>query len=605
MKKILPGFLLLFFATTASADDVCALARTIAAEGAKTFVQNQAEGLKLFIKARELCPGQPQNSYNLGVAYYRYGRLAEARTFLQEAVQADNVNPVWLSNLAQVLLEQRDGGTEALRLAERAAKAAVDNPAIQETLARVRFAAGKELAALTGLRELLFEQRVQATYTDLLDRYLAAQLVHIKDNRAEQGLVALAALDFEPKALRLRAQALARLDRGEEALIAIDAAQRKFPADAEMRPAAEEITNQVAGTLYREFQSGQAAPAVTRARRLSEQYPQAVVLRQAYDKLFEAMLADAKTIAVPAAGAKMPIVGTGGGRAEQLLAGLGGGGATTSGSEIDLLVDVDQNIPQGAAAGKYDVAVVIGNRTYGAGGTPNVDYALRDARTMREYLVKALGFDAGMIIYEEDAGYAKFNEIFGNDRDHRGRLFNYIRKNESRVFVYYTGHGAPDPDTGDAYFVPVDADPQFLKTSGYRLQTFYENLAKLPAAEVTVVLDSCFSGNSAKGLLLKGVSSITMKPKEVPAPVMATVFTSAMDDQVSAWYPEKRHSLFTYYFLKGLQGAADANRDRKITVAEMEKYIGDEVPYMAQKLRGTQQKPLVSGRRDQVLAVLK
>ncbi|MFZ3116202.1 MAG: hypothetical protein WA133_06890 [Syntrophales bacterium] len=34
------------------------------------------------------------------------------------------------------------------------------------------------------------------------------------------------------------------------------------------------------------------------------------------------------------------------------------------------------------------------------------------------------------------------------------------------------GHGAPDLETNEAYFVPVDANPRDLKANGCRLQTF-------------------------------------------------------------------------------------------------------------------------------------
>jgi len=76
------------------------------------------------------------------------------------------------------------------------------------------------------------------------------------------------------------------------------------------------------------------------------------------------------------------------------------------------------------------------------------------------------------ILYAEDAGLTKFNEFFGSERDYRGRLFKYVKAGVSQVFVYYVGHGAPDLETNEAYFVPVDANPQDLKANGYRLQTF-------------------------------------------------------------------------------------------------------------------------------------
>ena len=271
-----------------------------------------------------------------------------------------------------------------------------------------------------------------------------------------------------------------------------------------------------------------------------------------------------------------------------------------------LSVDVDMDIPEGTNAGKYDVAVVIGNRNYGASGAPDVEYALRDAQIMREYLTRTMGYAPNNILYSEDASLTKFNELFGTERDYKGKLFKFVKPGESRVFIYYVGHGAPDLETNEAYFVPVDANPQYLKSNGYRLQTFYENLGKIPAKQMTVVLDSCFSGNSEKGMLFKNVSPAMVKVKAgVNGPDKAVVMTSAGLDQVSSWYPEKKHSLFTYFFLKGLQGEADPGRTGKVTVGGMRKYLQENVPYMARRLTGNEQQPLVTGNDDEVLAVVK
>lgn len=281
-------------------------------------------------------------------------------------------------------------------------------------------------------------------------------------------------------------------------------------------------------------------------------------------------------------------------------------GQTQSGhTNIDTktISDIATNIPTGKPAGKYDVAVVIGNQSYSASGTPNVDFAVNDARIVREYLTKALGYDPANIIYLENATLTKLYEVFGTKDDHRGKLFKWVKPGQSRVFIYYVGHGAPDQESGEAYFVPVDANPQYIRTGGYKLSTFYENLSKIPAAKKTVVIDACFSGSSPNGQLFKGVSGLVARMKSEPKAAIATdmLFTSAGMDQVASWYPEKGHSLFTYFFLKGLQGEADTNKDGKITMAEMKAYLSDQVPYMARRLTGNEQQPqFIGNEKDEV-----
>lgn len=277
--------------------------------------------------------------------------------------------------------------------------------------------------------------------------------------------------------------------------------------------------------------------------------------------------------------------------------------ASTQGPEKDELLT---EVPHGKNTGRYDIAVIIGNGNYSSSGTPNVDFAMQDAQVMREYLIKAFGYDPANIIYAENATLTKLNEIFGTESNYQGKLFKWVKPGKSRIFIYYVGHGAPDQHTGEGYLVPVDANPQYISTSGYKLSTFYENLARIPAASKVVVLDACFSGSSAGGQLLKGVSGLTARLKSEPKAMVAAdlLLTSAGMDQVASWYPEKRHSLFTYYFLKGIQGEADSNKDGKITMGEMKAWLNDQVPYMARRLTGNDQQPVLMGKDSDELVVL-
>ncbi len=272
-----------------------------------------------------------------------------------------------------------------------------------------------------------------------------------------------------------------------------------------------------------------------------------------------------------------------------------------------LSVDVDQNIPEGEKAGEYDMAVVFGNRRYFAPGLHEVEYAERDAAIMKEYLLRTFGFDPEKVYFEMDAGISKFITYFGPPGSpEKGKIYKLAKASPVRpnIFVYYVGHGAPDLASKEAYFVPVDANLSELDATGYKLQTFYENLGKIPAKRVTIVLDSCFSGDSEKGMLFRGISPGSVRVKqEYSAPENALLLTSGAANQVSTWYPQKRHSLFTYYFLKGVRGEADSNGDGAITTGEMRAYLGKKVPYEAMNLRGIEQNPVVSGKSDQEILV--
>lgn len=179
--------LLALFALAGSvfAGDFCDLAVDVTEKAIVTFETDQNDALKLFIIARELCPTDAASAYNLGVAYFRYGSLDEAQESFEEAVRRDDRNAGALNNLAQVILERQGDVDRALEYAEQAAE--LDkSAATQETLARARFAAGKDVEALEGLHEALTElpePRLKASYDDLLNRYLSARLEKIKTGR--------------------------------------------------------------------------------------------------------------------------------------------------------------------------------------------------------------------------------------------------------------------------------------------------------------------------------------------------------------------------------------------------------------------------------------
>jgi hypothetical protein len=49
-------------------------------------------------------------------------------------------------------------------------------------------------------------------------------------------------------------------------------------------------------------------------------------------------------------------------------------------------------------------------------------------------------------------------------------LKNVVEKNGT-VFIYYSGHGAPNAVTGDAYLVPYDGDPAVHRIDGLFFET--------------------------------------------------------------------------------------------------------------------------------------
>jgi hypothetical protein len=254
--------------------------------------------------------------------------------------------------------------------------------------------------------------------------------------------------------------------------------------------------------------------------------------------------------------------------------------------------------PQGPPR-RHDVAVIIGNGNYEDNGSdiPNIGPAYADAAGFRQFAGRILGISEDNTIFIRDAAQADMIATFGSESDHRGRLFDIVKPGKSKVFIYYSGHGAPG-DKGKRYLVPVDARGSRIRLNGYGLKTFYRNLSKLPALEVTVVLEACFSGISPGGKVVPSASGIYLTSKENIVPTSITVIAAGASDQIASWEKDNSHGLFTKYFLKGMSGQADelpnGDGNGTVTFIELDKYFKGTVTSLARRYYG----------RDQVVQIV-
>jgi hypothetical protein len=197
-----------------------------------------------------------------------------------------------------------------------------------------------------------------------------------------------------------------------------------------------------------------------------------------------------------------------------------------------------------------DFAVVVGIEKY-SNDLPDAQFAEHDARAVKNHLL-ALGYPERNI------------KFLTGQRATLSGLASYIEdwlprnvKDDSRVFFYFSGHGAPDPDSGQAYLVPSDGDPNFLDKSAYPLKRLYSNLNALKAKQVIVALDSCFSGAGGRSVMAKGTRPLVNKIDiDLASDGKLILFAASSAKETSSTLEDQGHGIFTYYFLKGLGGEA-------------------------------------------------
>ncbi|MBI5409785.1 MAG: caspase family protein [Nitrospirae bacterium] len=245
--------------------------------------------------------------------------------------------------------------------------------------------------------------------------------------------------------------------------------------------------------------------------------------------------------------------------------------------ELSRLVDVDI-VPSkiGGYKRENSYAVIVGISRYRDEIIPGVKYAEADAQMIAKYL-------------ENVGGVPKQNiKVLTNEKGTLGDLSSYFEewlpkrvKKDSNVFIYYAGHGSPDTENNEAYLVPYDGHPDF-KSRLYPLKRMYEALNKLPAEQVVVMLDSCFSGAGDRSVTKQGSRPISIS---IENPVLAggkvSVLAASTGTQISSDYDKVKHGLFTYYLLKGMKGEADSDKNNVVALGELYDYLKENVPRTA------------------------
>lgn len=215
--------------------------------------------------------------------------------------------------------------------------------------------------------------------------------------------------------------------------------------------------------------------------------------------------------------------------------------------------DIDDPPRAGSAGRPNAYAVIIGVRQYRR-DLPEADFADSDARLVKRYLIETLGFEESNVatLINEEATKGDLEKYL------ESWLPNRVEKG-AEVVVYYSGHGSPNPASGEAFLVPYDGDPTYLAKTGYPLARLYAEMGKLPAASVTLVMDACFSGAGGRSVLAKGAKPLVTEIRQDRLPGNLVVLSASAGDQVSHAYREKGHGLFTYFLLKAFKDFPDRN----------------------------------------------
>jgi Caspase domain len=147
---------------------------------------------------------------------------------------------------------------------------------------------------------------------------------------------------------------------------------------------------------------------------------------------------------------------------------------------------------------------------------------------------------------------------------------------EDVVAVFLAGHGINH--RGGYFFLPWDADLRWPSTRLVSDTALREALQRLPG-RVALFLDTCRAGSLRDGAaelrrrldVTRFIEDLTYYGSRL------MVFSAAADQQLSQESAAWKNGAFTEALLEGLGGAADLNRNREVTAAELDLFLSDRV----------------------------
>ncbi len=166
-----------------------------------------------------------------------------------------------------------------------------------------------------------------------------------------------------------------------------------------------------------------------------------------------------------------------------------------------------------------------------------------------------------------------------------------------RIYLYFSGHGAPDPTTGVSYIVPYDGDPQYLGESAIKMTQILGDLEKTRAKDVLAIADSCFSGAGGRSVLAPGTRPLVFV-EAVKTTARVALLSASSGVQISGPTADGKGGLFSKHLMDALgSGQADMDGDAQISLKELDEWIRPRVEREAKKANREQTPTVQVGKK--------
>lgn len=224
-------------------------------------------------------------------------------------------------------------------------------------------------------------------------------------------------------------------------------------------------------------------------------------------------------------------------------------------------------------------AVVVGISDYQNPDIPDLQYAHRDAAAFVQYLKSPAG---GRV--EDSHIQSLLNEqaTAGRFASALDWLMEKAKENDQAV-IYFSGHGDVERKTitQPGFLLCWDAPAKVYMGGGtfglIYLQEIISTLSLQTKAKVIVITDACRSGKLAGSEIGGSHATAANLAKQYANEIK---ILSCQPDELSIEGPEwgGGRGVFSFFFLNGITGFADLNKDGNVSLFEIDRFLGDKIP---------------------------
>ncbi|MCK9388187.1 MAG: caspase family protein [Sulfuritalea sp.] len=216
------------------------------------------------------------------------------------------------------------------------------------------------------------------------------------------------------------------------------------------------------------------------------------------------------------------------------------------------------------------IAIVVAINNYKDRGIPSLESAVPDGDAVGKLMQDKLGYDVRVI---HDAGKADIVKALN-------AVGREVGPNDS-VTVYYAGHGyqmdGKSGGPGEGYWIPADGSSK-EPSNWISNSDVSKLLANIPAKQVMLVSDSCYSGAFTKEQ--KITASVSADPAQILAKRSVVVMSSGGEEPVSDEGKEG-HSIFAWSLMNSMKNVDKFDTGSKLYEG-VRKQVIEEFPQVPQ-----------------------